>query len=84
VSVKKSLAATIARPTEMAPRRHNMNTAGFEATPYGARGLEDECRSVAEAKPGERNIKLNSSAFSIAQLVAGGEIPEGEAPSRVE
>ncbi len=74
----KSLARTIARPVE-APRTHNMNTAAFEATPYGARGLEEECRAIAEARDGERNIKLNSSAFSVAQLVAGGEIPEGEA-----
>ncbi|MEI9940368.1 MAG: AAA family ATPase [Pseudomonadota bacterium] len=78
----KSLARTIARPVE-APRVHNMNTAAFEATPYGARGLEEECRAIAESKEGERNNKLNSCAFSIAQLVAGGEIPEGEAQREV-
>lgn len=74
----KSLARTIARP-EAPARVHSINTANFEATPYGARALEDECRAIADSKDGQRNIELNSRAFSIAQLVAGGEIPENEA-----
>jgi hypothetical protein len=56
-----------------------MNIAAYEATPYGARALQEECRTIAEAKEGERNHILNACAFSIAQLVAGGEIPEAEA-----
>lgn len=74
----KSLAHAIARP-ETPPRTHSMNTAAFESTPYGAQALEEECRAIADAKEGERNHKLNACAFSIAQLVAGGEIPENEA-----
>ncbi|HKO48353.1 MAG TPA: AAA family ATPase [Polyangiaceae bacterium] len=75
----KSLAHAIARPPEPPARAHNMNTAAFEATPYGARALEDECRAIADSREGERNHKLNACAFSVAQLVAGGEIPEAEA-----
>jgi len=82
VTEAKSLARTIARTAE-APRVFNMNTAAFEATKYGAAALERECREIADAKPGERNVKLNSSAFSVAQLVAGGEIPQSEAEREI-
>ncbi|HEY5377642.1 MAG TPA: AAA family ATPase [Polyangiaceae bacterium] len=75
----KSLARTIARPSETPQRAHNINTAALEATPYGARALEDECREVAALKEGERNTQFNFHAFKIAQLVAGEEIPEAEA-----
>lgn len=78
MSERKSLARAIARPDTPA-RSYSINTAAFEATPYGARALEEEIRAIAESKEGERNGNLNRHAFSIAQLVAGGEIPEAEA-----
>ena len=49
------------------------------STPYGQRALESEAAKVAATEKGARNNQLNESAFSLGQLVAGGELPEGEA-----
>jgi hypothetical protein len=43
---------------------------------YGAAALREECERVANAPEGERNDTLNRAAFSLAQLVAGGELQE--------
>ncbi|MDP3767335.1 MAG: bifunctional DNA primase/polymerase, partial [Dehalococcoidia bacterium] len=43
---------------------------------YGAAALTDECNSVAKALAGQRNDALNRAAFSLGQLVRGGELPE--------
>jgi putative DNA primase/helicase len=43
---------------------------------YGARALEEECGEVGSCPEGNRNHTLNAAAFSIGQLVAGGEIDE--------
>lgn len=48
------------------------------ATPYAAKALASEVQRVMDAQEGGRNDQLNRSAFSLGQLVAGGEI--GEAP----
>lgn len=47
---------------------------GTGASAYGEKALESECAKVADAAAGGRNNTLNSAAFSIGQLVAGGEI----------
>ncbi|MGA0603525.1 bifunctional DNA primase/polymerase [Caulobacter sp. KR2-114] len=49
------------------------------STPYGRRGLEAECRALAATPEGGRNGALNRAAFSLGQLVAGGELDEDEA-----
>lgn len=41
---------------------------------YAQRALQAEVGSVAMAVPGTRNDALNRSAFSLGQLVAGGEL----------
>ena len=51
---------------------------------YGLRGLENECGRIAGAVEGERNDVLNRAAFSVAQLVAGGELDERHARGRLE
>jgi hypothetical protein len=43
---------------------------------YAATALESACKAVAGALQGSRNYTLNREAFGIAQLVAGGELPE--------
>ena len=43
---------------------------------YGRRALEIEADRVAHAVPGTRNDQLNTSAFAIGQLIAGGEIQD--------
>jgi hypothetical protein len=47
------------------------------ATVYGARALADECTEVARAPEGSRNERLNRAAFSLGQLVGGGELDAG-------
>jgi len=47
-------------------------------TPYGRAALEAECRELAREPDGGRNNRLNEAAFSVAQLVAGGEIEASE------
>ena len=46
---------------------------------YGKTALEGECNALATAPEGGRNGQLNASAFSLGQLVAGGEISETDA-----
>lgn len=46
---------------------------------YGRRALEAEVGRVALAPVGQRNDQLNRSAFSLGQLVAGGELQADEA-----
>ncbi|AYC32312.1 hypothetical protein D3880_07945 [Pseudomonas cavernae] len=50
-----------------------------EAQRYAVAALESACDAVARAKDGTRNDTLNREAFGIAQLVAGGELPEASA-----
>ena len=45
--------------------------------------LDNECQAVANAKPGTRNSALNSAAFSLFQLVAGGELDGQEVRKRL-
>ena len=46
---------------------------------YGRKTLEDECTALAMTGKGGRNQALNEAAFTIGQLVAGGEIHQTEA-----
>lgn len=41
---------------------------------YGEAALQNACKKVSTAPEGTRNPTLNSEAFNIAQLVAGGEL----------
>lgn len=47
-------------------------------TAYAARALAGECAAVRGAVEGERNDRLNTAAFNLGQLVAGGELEEGD------
>lgn len=49
-----------------------------EERTYGRSALEREIRILRSAPSGERNDQLNTSAMKLAQLVAGGELEEGE------
>lgn len=46
---------------------------------YGQRALQEEADKVARTGEGGRNDALNRATFKVAQLVAGGEVDEGEA-----
>jgi len=43
---------------------------------YAAAALKRACKAVENAVAGSRNDTLNREAFGLAQLVAGGELPE--------
>lgn len=45
---------------------------------YGQVALSREVGELTTALPGERNPRLNTAAFSLGQLVAGGELEEHE------
>jgi hypothetical protein len=45
---------------------------------YGDAALQAEIATLAATPPGRRNDMLNRAAFSLFQLVAGGELAEGE------
>ncbi|MET0708312.1 MAG: bifunctional DNA primase/polymerase [Tardiphaga sp.] len=45
---------------------------------YGHAALQAEIAALASTPPGRRNATLNRAAFSLFQLVAGGELAEGE------
>jgi hypothetical protein len=45
---------------------------------YGRAALDDECATLAATARGARNNALNRAAFSLFQLVAGGELDHGE------
>jgi hypothetical protein len=43
---------------------------------YGIAACQRELEMLLEAREGERNHRLNRAAFSLGQLVGGGELPE--------
>jgi hypothetical protein len=45
--------------------------------------LERECKAVAAAQPGTRNNTLNTAAFNLFQIVAGGGLDEREVHDRL-
>ena len=49
------------------------------ATAWGAAALRRACEMIAGAGSGSQEATLNGQCYGIGQLVAGGELPEGEA-----
>lgn len=47
-------------------------------TSYGHGALRRESKSVADSPCGERNVRLNSAAFSLGRLVASGHLAEAD------
>jgi hypothetical protein len=45
--------------------------------------LDHECKAVAAAQPGTRNDALNTAAFNLFQIVAGGGLDEQEVRDRL-
>jgi hypothetical protein len=45
--------------------------------------LDYECKTVATAQPGMRNTTLNTAAFNLYQIVAGGRLDEDEVHDRL-
>lgn len=60
------------------PQKIKLRSGVSATTPYGAAAIEKEAQAVHWAPEGSRNTQLNEAAFSLGQLVTGGEIA-GEA-----
>jgi bifunctional DNA primase/polymerase-like protein len=54
-----------------------------KASAYARAALDLECMAVASAQPGTRNRTLNTAAFNLFQLVAGGALDEQEVRDRL-
>jgi len=52
-----------------------------ETNTYGQSALTQELAELAAATQGERNDSLNRAAFNLGQLVAGGQLNQGQAES---
>lgn len=53
-----------------------IHRAADQHTRYGAKALHNQCAKLREAKAGEGHLTLTRAAFSIGQLIAGGELQE--------
>jgi hypothetical protein len=54
-----------------------------KASAYARAALDRECKNVTTAQPGTRNSALNTAAFNLFQLVAGGVLDEQEVRDRL-
>jgi len=54
-----------------------------KARAWAKAALERECKAVAAAQPGTRNTALNTAAFNLFQIVAGGGLEEQEVRDRL-
>ena len=53
------------------------------ANAWARAALDRECKAVAAAQPGTRNDSLNTAAFNLFQIVAGGGLEEEEVRNRL-
>jgi hypothetical protein len=54
-----------------------------KAKAWAKAALERECKAVASAQPGTRNSTLNTAAFNLFQIIAGGGLDEQEVRDRL-
>ncbi len=69
---------------ESAPSDAKYFAAFEDGTTYGLRALEGEMGRLMAQQEGGRNDALNRAAFSLGQLVAGGELSEEKAVTSLE
>jgi ABC-type multidrug transport system fused ATPase/permease subunit len=55
----------------------------IKAKAWAKAALERECKAVASAQPGTRNTTLNTAAFNLFQIIAGGGLDEQEVRDRL-
>lgn len=66
-------------PTPSSPRQPYTG----DGSAYGKAALERECANIRNANDGGKHHAVNKGAYSVAGLVAAGEIPEGAAWSEL-
>lgn len=67
----------------LAPAPLSIAALSAGASMYGLRALEAEAREVEGAPEGQRNDTLNRAAFAAGQLVAGRELEQSSAETRL-
>lgn len=82
------VAARLEKPREPAPvvplRPTSNGQVSDREQAYGKAALESEAQAVRTAPQGERNHALNRAAFSLGQLVAAGQLAEGDVAAELE
>ena len=63
--------------------RGDTSRSAAQSKAYGQAALDAEITSLAAALPGTRNDALNCTAFRLFQLVAGGELDDGQVIERL-
>jgi hypothetical protein len=66
-------------PTPAAPPKRPVRALPDRLSPYAKTALERAVQAIRQAPNGSQQKILNAEAFGIAQLVAGGLLPEGSA-----
>jgi putative DNA primase/helicase len=66
------------REKKTADPRPGSNFKGTQNKNYAAVALKEECEKVRSAQKGTRNSTLNDAAFSLGQLIGGGELGQWE------
>lgn len=79
MNLSELMASKKTTPTTEPTARPTVTPPSGAGTPYGLTALAEEAHRVATAAEGTRNDTLNRAAFSIVQLVAGGELNEQHA-----
>ena len=67
----------------LAPSWLVMLAKAIKAKAWAKAALERECKAVASAQPGTRNTTLNTAAFNLFQIIAGGGLDEQEVRDRL-
>lgn len=67
-----------------APTRPPYKPLATQGGAYADAALAEECQRVASAPAGQRNDALNRAAFSLGQLVGGGELAEAVVRAELE
>ncbi len=60
------------------PRTNTPTPSCSGGTAYGRAALAQEIATLTKTSKGGRNTQLNKSSFSVGQLVAGGELDQGQ------
>ena len=73
----------VAAPSWLIELARSENRSRKRDKAWARAALERECEIVAKARPGTRNNTLNTAAFNLFQIVAGGKLDEQEVRDRL-
>jgi hypothetical protein len=80
VSWSETLGGKQPKPANDAPRPKTVaSSTDSRARKWAMAALDAECSELAATPEGERNQRLNTAAFALGQIVAGGSLSDSEA-----